>query len=196
MNRPAFARYATLVLAPAALLTGGFAAFAQDNDDVLPNEKVNQLIIYGDDACPVSTGDEIIVCARKEEQERYRIPEILRQSESPQNQAWNERVVAYETVGSFGAMSCTPSGYGGWTGCSQQLIDAAYKERAGSSDVRFSQLIEEERAKRLSTIDASAAAEQARVEELEKEYEARLKAERDAALPGEDQQPSLLPPAE
>ena len=196
ISRSAISRFAALVLMPAAILAAG-PAFAQDDEDeLLPNEKVNQLIIYGDDPCPASTGDEIIVCARKEEQERYRIPEILRQSDSPQNEAWNERVVAYETVGAFGAMSCSPSGYGGWTGCTQQLIDAAYKEREGGSDVRFSQLIEEERAKRLSTIDASAAAEQARVEELEKEYEARLKAERDAALPGEDEQPTLLPPGQ
>ena len=38
-------------------------------------------------------------------------------------------------------------------------------------------LIEAERQKRLSTIDAAAAEEQARVETLEKEYEAKLKRE-------------------
>jgi len=198
MTRPSLARLA-LGLASAALAMGAAPAFAQDDDgELLPaNEKVNQLIIYGDDACPPSVGDEITVCARKDEGERYRIPDILRQSGSPQNEAWNERVLAYETVGNFGTMSCSPSGYGGWTGCTQQLVDAAYKERASSSDIRFSELIQQEREKRLSTIDSEAAAEQGRVEEIEREYEARLQQEREASLPGEDTQlPTPAPEGE
>jgi hypothetical protein len=61
-----------------------------------------------------------------------------------------------------------------------KLINQAYAEKKQSSDVQFGKLIEEERAKRLKTIDTDAAAEQARVEQLEKEYEARLARERDA----------------
>ena len=181
-------------LALAALFAVATLALAQNDGPVEEgSERVNQVIVYGDDACPPSTGDEITVCARKEEAERYRIPEILRQSDDPANVAWSERVTAYETVGKFGTMSCSPSGIGGWTGCTQMLIDAAYAEKEGGSDVRFSELIEQERAKRLSTIDEEAAAQQERVEMLEKEYEARLAAERDAALPNET--PSLaLPP--
>ncbi|WP_336979231.1 hypothetical protein [Altererythrobacter fulvus] len=180
-------RLSLAVLAvPSVLFAGSVPAFAQVGPIEVAGETVNQLIVFGDDPCPASTGNEIVVCARKAESERYRIPEALRQSESPANEAWANRVEAYETVGAFGTMSCSPSGYGGWTGCTAQLIDAAYKEKHGSSDIRFSQLIEEERAKRLGTIDADAAAEQARVEQIEKEYEARLKAERDAPLPGEE----------
>jgi hypothetical protein len=184
-----------LTLAVATLFAVATPALAQDDGPVeTGSERVNQVIVYGDDPCPASSGDEITVCARKEETERYRIPEILRQSDDPANVAWSERVTAYETVGKFGTMSCSPSGIGGWTGCTQLLIDAAYAEKDGSSDIRFSELIEEERAKRLSTIDEEAAAQQARVEMLEKEYEARLEAEREAALPNET--PSLvLPPA-
>lgn len=183
-------------LALAALFAVATPALAQSEGPAeAGSERVNQVIVYGDDPCPPSTGDEITVCARKEEAERFRIPEILRQSDDPANVAWSERVLAYETVGKFGTSSCSPSGIGGWTGCTQQLIDAAYAEKDGSSDVRFSELIEEERAKRLSTIDEEAAAQQARVEILEKEYEARLAAEREAALP--DETPSLaLPPTD
>lgn len=170
---------------PSVLLAGAAPAFAQVGPIEVAGETVNQLIVYGDDPCPASTGNEIVVCARKAEGERYRIPEALRESSSPANEAWSNRVEAYETVGAFGTMSCSPSGYGGWTGCTSQLIDAAYKEKHGSSDIRFSQLIEEARAKRLESVDADAAAEQSRVEQIEKEYEARLKAERDAPLPGE-----------
>lgn len=60
-----------------------------------------------------------------------------------------------------------------------ELIDRAYAEKKNGPDVQFGQMIEEERQKRLSTIDADTAAEQARVEQIEREYEARLKRERD-----------------
>ncbi len=47
------------------------------------------MIVYGDDACPPSTDDTIVVCARKPEGERYRIPEVLRgDPNDPKNQAW------------------------------------------------------------------------------------------------------------
>jgi hypothetical protein len=139
-----------------------------------PEEKYNQVIVYGDDPCPASDDGSITVCARLDEGERYRIPALLRDSDAPENTAWTERVRQFETVGAFGTNSCTPTGVGGATGCTQKLIDAAFEERRTSSDVRFSQLIDEERQKRLATIDAEAAATQARVEQLEKEYMERL----------------------
>jgi len=160
------------------LLASMFAAAALSSpalaQEASADEKYNQVIVYGDDPCPQSTGDEIIVCARLDEGERFRIPQILRDSGSPQNVAWTERVRELETVGAFGTLSCTPTGPGGALGCTQKLIDQAYAERRTSSDVRFSQIIEEERAKRLATIDEEAAATQARVEQLEKEYMERL----------------------
>ena len=155
----------TLGLSAGAFLSAAPAA-AQDEG----GDRVNTLIIYGDDECPQSSGDEITVCARMDESERYRIPERLRQSEDPANEAWASRVEAYEAVGDFGPMSCTPIGAGGEFGCTPQMIEAAYAERAQSSDVRFSQLIEEARQERLSTIDEDAAETQARVEELERQY--------------------------
>ena len=170
----------TLALAPMALLAGSAPAFAQSD-----GEKVNQLIIYGDDVCPQSKENEITVCARKGEGERFRIPEVLRGDPlSPKNEAWTDRVQAYETVGAQGIASCSPVGSGGATGCMAKLIDAAYAEKREGGDIRFGQLIETERAKRLSTIDVEAAATQARVELLEKEYDAKIKAERDAETIG------------
>ena len=148
-------------------------------------DRVNMVIVYGDDACPASSDNEITVCARKAEGERYRIPEKLRSSDSPDNVAWAERVERLETVGRFGTLSCSPVGAGGVLGCTQDMIDAAYKAREEGSDVRFGQLIEEARAERLSTIDEDAADEQARVEELEEAYMRKLEAERAAPLPGE-----------
>ena len=161
------------VLWPAMLLSAASAS-AQSAE-----EKVNQLIIYGDDACPPSTGNEITVCARKGESERYRIPENLRESTSPQNDAWTNRVLAYETVGANGTMSCSPVGAGGMTGCVGKMIDTAYAERKQDPNIRFSQLIADERAKRLATIDSDAAETQARVEQLEREYAAKQRAVQD-----------------
>ena len=83
------------------------------------------------------------------------------------------------------------------TGCTQQLIEQAYAEKEQSADVRFSQLIEEERARRLATIDEDAAAEQVRVEQIEREYMERLERER-AAEEGDaaaGDLPPIAPPA-
>ena len=172
-----------LSFAALAMMAPG-TALAQDE----AGEKVNMVIIYGDDACPEPQDGEITVCARKAENERYRIPPTLRTSDSPENTAWTQRVDSYEMVGAFGALSCDPAGAGGFTGCTQQLINAAYADREEGSDIRFSQLIEAARAERLSTIDADAAAEQERVEQIEREYMERLEQERDQSLPGELQE--------
>ena len=55
--------------------------------------------------------------------------------------------------------------------------------------MRFGRLIEQARAERLSTIDADAAAEQERVEMIEREYMERLERERAGELPGEGELP-------
>lgn len=169
------------LLIAAPLLFAAAPALAQD----APEPKINQLIVYGNDECPVSADDTITVCARKAEAERFRIPQILRQSSSPQNEAWNNKVLAYERVGKTGTMSCSPTGAGGWTGCSSKLIEAAYAEKQSDESIRFGQLIAEERAKRLSTIDKDAAKTQSDVEKLEDQMEARQKAEAEAAAKAE-----------
>jgi hypothetical protein len=148
-------------------------------------DKVNMVIVYGNDECPQPKGAEITVCARKGESERYRIPEALRGSESLQNDAWNNKVLAYEMVGRSGTLSCSPVGGGGYTGCAQQLIDKAYAEKGQDPGIRFSELIAAERQRRLSTIDAEAAATQARVEQAERDYDARRQAEQQGTAPAQ-----------
>lgn len=177
---------AALVLAPAALL----AAAPASAQDIPPpvGERINQLIVYGDDPCPApSSPDEITVCARKDEGERYRIPKALRQVTSPQDDAWNNKVLAYETVTKRGTLSCSAVGAGGSLGCTQKLIDAAYAEQRGGDDVRFGQLIAEERQRRLSTIDAEATETQARVEEIERQYDERQRREAEAQAQAQQQ---------
>ena len=96
-------------LALAALST--FAAPAAAQEAAEP--KVNQLIVYGDDKCPESQGDEIVVCARMGEADRYRIPSSLRgDPNDSRNQAISERIKSYEYVGGSGTMMCSASGAG------------------------------------------------------------------------------------
>lgn len=192
-------RIISRITALALVATVGIAAaqpaMAQDASS---GEKVNQLIVYGDDPCPASSAGEITVCARKDESERFRIPAPLRDNPNASvNQGWTERVRAYETVGASGVNSCSPVGSGGASGCMSRLINAAYAEKKQSSDVQFGRLIEEERAKRLQTIDADTAAEQARVEVLEKQYEEKLAKERateDATAGPATPPPAITPP--
>ncbi len=166
-------------------------ATAQDQ----PGDRVNLVIAYSEDECPPPAEGEIVVCEILVEADRYRIPRTLRTSDSPQNKSWAERVETIRYAGDFGTLSCSPAGAGGFLGCTQKLIDAAYAEKREGSAVRFSQLIEEARAERLSTIDVDAAAEQGRVEQIEREYLERLERERDAPLPGEIA-PGDSPPAD
>lgn len=94
------------------------------------NGKISEIIVYGTDPCPRSTDDEVVVCARKPEAERYRIPERYRQTGSRQSrESWANRAIAFETYGRTGINSCSPVGPGGFTGCTQQLINQAVKER-------------------------------------------------------------------
>ncbi len=166
-------------------------AQAQEGAGPSSDEKINQLIVYGDDACPESKGDEIVVCARMDEADRYRIPTSLRTDPNdPRNQATSERIKAYEYVGASGTMSCSPSGAGGFTGCGLAEINKAYAEKAQDPGITFGRLIAAERAKRMAGIDAEAAEVEERVKAFEQDRaarEAKLQAELDAKeAAGED----------
>jgi hypothetical protein len=117
-----------LPLAATAALAGGLAALpgpaaAQAGD------RVSEIIVYGNDPCPRSTDDQVVVCARKPETERYRIPEKLRSGGPRQSrEAWAQRARALETVGATGINSCSPVGPAGFTGCLTQVIKKARAE--------------------------------------------------------------------
>lgn len=173
----------TRLLLPAAALAIllGTPAMAQDAS----GERVMMVTIPAGDECPAAEDpNTIVVC--EEIEDPYRIPSTLRQSRSPENRSWADRVRATEDVGNFGPGSCTNIGGGSELGCSIQEIEAAVAERENAPERRFSLQIEQARAERLETIDADAARTQGRVEELERAYMERLEAERDAPLPGEE----------
>lgn len=170
-----------MMFIPAALLAAlsAIPTHAQQGPEAGSGEKVSQAIVYGEDACPTATGDEIIVCARLPEGERYRVPELFRGGDllSPKNEAWANKVVALERVGRFGTDSCSPVGLGGFTGCASSLINAAYAERRAVDKTDWETLIADERAKRLAGIDAASAEVEAAVVADEKAREERLRKE-------------------
>jgi len=182
-------RLLPLLAAPLAMAALTAPAAAQDSG----GDKVRMLIVYGDDKVAPPEGDEIVVVARMPEADRYRIPETLRFSDDPANMAWARRIEKLDMIGAFGTMSCSPVGAGGFTGCTQQFIDAAYADKREGADVRFGTLVAAARAERLSTIDADAAATQSRVEELEKQYMEKLERERTDELPGEPRTATNVP---
>lgn len=187
METQAVAKFKSISMAALALMS--VPAFAQDEVTAPSGEKINQLIIYGEDKCPESTDDVIVVCGRMGEADRYRIPPALRSDPNNlKNQAWLNRVQAYEYVGKTGAMSCTTSGSGGFTGCNQKFVADAYKEKEQDPGISFGLMIAEERKKRLSGIDADAA----KVEELEIQSEkerAARQAKLEAQLSAQGQNP-------
>lgn len=157
-------------------------SFAQAPQQGPDDTRIKQVIVYGNDPCPVSESDEILVCARQDEKERYRIPKELRREEigSTRNEAWTSRVRSVEYVGASGTQSCSPVGGGGFTGCFSKLARQAKAERAAMGDKSWADLVAAERAKRLGVIDKDSEEIEARVKAEEK-----AKAEANAAAVAE-----------
>ena len=145
-----------MFLTGAAITAMAAIPSAHAQDQMGPsNERIKQVIVYGDDPCPKSEGDEILVCARHDEKDRYRIPEELRNEPpgSTAHEAWGARAKSIEYVGRSGTESCSPVGAGGVTGCFNQIAAQAKAERALSGDKSWSELVAEKRQERLSKID-------------------------------------------
>ena len=121
----------TAILFGATLLATGLgiaAAPATAQDSSSGDDQIGYVIVYGSDPCPRSAG-EVVVCARKPESERYRIPEAYRSVGSRQSrESWAARAKSFEYVGATGTMSCSAVGPGGSTGCLKNMIDRAKAE--------------------------------------------------------------------
>ncbi len=98
-----------------------------------PPERVFALVVYGDDPCPTDAGkeDEIVVCARKPEAERYRIPKALREKPEPVGgPGWSSQVALQQQAGqAITPNSCSPNGSYGFSGCTQAMIRQWYAEK-------------------------------------------------------------------
>ena len=98
-----------------------------------PPERYATTTVFGDDACPTPKGDEIVVCARLPESERYRIPKHLRKKkreDSGPSASWASRVRTLEDAQRFTRPgSCTAIGAFGQTGCTQAMINQWFEDR-------------------------------------------------------------------
>jgi hypothetical protein len=116
----------------AALLLAG--ALAAPTLAQAPGDKVRQVTVYGKDPCPRGDGEEVVVCARRPESERLRIPPKLRElPSSPDNESWSRKAERLETMGRTGINCCSPVGPAGGTGCLMELIRQAREERAAAA---------------------------------------------------------------
>lgn len=121
---------AGLLLAALALPV---AAGAQTAD---APSKTRSVIVYGNDPCPSSNSDEIVVCARQPESERYRIPKRFRgekAARSPAGNSFANKVRSVEDNSRTAAgvpNTCSAIGSGGQTGCFLQMQQQAAAWRA------------------------------------------------------------------
>lgn len=108
-----------------------------------PPQRVRNATVYGDEQCPKpASNDEIVVCARMSENERYRIPKRFRNppSQASADASWAERAdVAMEAARATRPNSCSVIGTGGQTGCTQAMLRQWFAERrqkqAAESDI-------------------------------------------------------------
>lgn len=95
------------------------------------------LLIYGDDKCPTNdNGEEIVVCQRLDESERFRIPQTLRQQPGrPQaSESWSVRSQDALEAGRTGTGSCSTVGAGGGIGCATRAISRGKAEARARQD--------------------------------------------------------------
>ena len=90
--------------------------------------RVRSVIVFGSDPCPkASSPDEIVVCARQPDEDRYRIPPQLRtgQGVAVSNFTKDRSLLVQQAAGGAGGSigSCSAVGPGGVTGCMQQEVD-------------------------------------------------------------------------
>lgn len=181
-------------LPTALILAAAFAgtpAMAQAPADPAPppaqaagpadDTKIKQVFVYGEDPCPQSTGDEIVVCARMPDNERYRIPPDLRTDpNSPAVQSWANRARTLEYVGLSGTDSCSTIGAGGFTGCFAQLSRQAKEERQTMlGSATWADAVAKARAERLRNLDAES-------EQIEAQAQAEEAAEKQAEANAHD----------
>lgn len=120
--------------APSPTATPAAATKPVDND-----AKTISIVVYGNDPCPQGKDDEIVVCAREPENERYRIPKRFRgkKEDAAPGNAWGNKVRASEDASRTAAGipdTCSAVGTGGQSGCYQHFITQAGQQRRQQKD--------------------------------------------------------------
>lgn len=115
------------------------AAADQSTMNIIENYRRVTVTVYGDDPCPAAQSpDEIVVCARRPETERFRLRTLDAPDGVPVAQERLEQGGVGRTLGTDdvrlagGTGSCTPVGPGGLTGCSKGINILAIGEALNS----------------------------------------------------------------
>ena len=98
--------------------------------------RTRSAVVYGNDSCPTAAADEIVVCAREPESERFRIPKRFRSppKDDAVSQAWGSRVATLEDAARTARPgSCSAVGAGGQTGCTAAMMRAWFAERRANA---------------------------------------------------------------
>jgi hypothetical protein len=116
------------VLIVAVILTSPLSA-----ETGTPPERYATTTVFGSDACPTPKGDEIVVCGRLPESDRYRIPKALRKKkrvDSGVGASWASRVRTLEEAQRFTRPgSCTAIGSFGQSGCTEAMLRQWFEDR-------------------------------------------------------------------
>ncbi len=96
--------------------------------------KTISIIVYGNDPCPPGKDDEIVVCARQPESERYRIPKRFRdkKQDAAPNTSWANKVRSTEDASRTAAGipdTCSSVGTGGQSGCFSHFVTQMNQEK-------------------------------------------------------------------
>lgn len=125
----------TTLLIAAALLAPAVPANADADlaTQATPPERISFLVIFGEDKCPEAVGDEIVVCAPAPENDRYRIPKDLRDTEEDVVSGGSSWTSAVESLDGYSRAvlpnSCSVNGSNGFTGCTKAALDRWHAER-------------------------------------------------------------------
>ena len=121
-----------LSIAGAAGLASGLAALPTAAS--AQSGALGEIIVYGNDPCPRAADDEVVVCVRRPETERYRIAEDLRTSGTRQErEAWSNKARPLMSAGNTGINSCSAVGPGGHTGC---LLQEIHENKAANNEAQ------------------------------------------------------------
>ena len=91
-----------------------------------PPQRVRSVTVTGNQPCPKSTANEVVVCSRAGEDEQFRIPTQFRELPHPAaNNSWVNRAALIDQVSREASGlpdTCSVVGSGGQTGCAMQQL--------------------------------------------------------------------------
>lgn len=117
----AFRPVLTIAIALGSVAVPTFAqTIGKPADPVQEQRRIINVVVYGDDDCPVAKApDEVVVCSRRPETEKFRLPPAVRSQTQRPEEGGGSRALAIDQIGRAGPDSCTAVGPAGASGCAR-----------------------------------------------------------------------------